>query len=47
MPVVKMYREDPPMNTVVYNDDGSIKDHEELKRDFYAKSGLKHWTGEW
>lgn len=46
-PTIKMYREDPPMNTMVYKNDGSILNHETLKRDFYAQSGLKHWTGEW
>jgi hypothetical protein len=20
---------------------------EEIKRDFYAKEGVKHWTGDW
>ena len=46
MPFVKIYREDPPYNTIVYNGN-DVADLESLKRDFYAKAGVKHWTGEW
>jgi hypothetical protein len=30
----------------VYNG-SDVADLESLKRDFYAKAGVKHWTGEW
>ena len=46
MPFVKIFREDPPYHTIVYNGD-DVTDLESLKRDFYAKAGVKHWTGEW
>jgi mannosyltransferase OCH1-like enzyme len=46
MPFARTYREIPPNDTVVYK--GDIGDKlEVLKRDFYAKEGVKHWTGEW
>lgn len=46
MPYARTYREIPPNDTVVYK--GDIGDDlEVLKRDFYAKEGVKHWTGEW
>ena len=36
----------PPNDTIIYK--GNIGDElEVLKRDFYAKEGIKHWTGEW
>ena len=46
MPFIKTYREDPPYDTIVYKGN-DVNDLENLKRDFYAKSGIKHWTGEW
>jgi hypothetical protein len=43
---IKTYREVPPNDTIIYK--GNIGDElEVLKRDFYAKEGIKHWTGEW
>lgn len=46
LPFVKTYREVPPNDTIVYK--GDIGDELEVqKRDFYAKEGVKHWTGEW
>jgi mannosyltransferase OCH1-like enzyme len=46
---IRTYREDPPYNTVLYRlENERINfDHEEMKRNFYALSGLKHWTNEW
>ena len=41
------YREVPPYDTITYQGPITKVDHEEMKRDFYAQSGLKHWTGEW
>lgn len=46
MEFIKTYREDPPYDTIVYKGD-DVKDLEDLKRDFYAKSNIRHWTGEW
>jgi hypothetical protein len=43
---VKTYREDPPNNTIVYHGN-DIDNWENTKRDFYAQSSVKHWTGEW
>ena len=44
IPVIKVVREDPHNNTLLYEGDA---DYEALKRDFYGKSGIKHWTGTW
>lgn len=44
---VKMYREDPPYNTIVFRGQHLGLDWEQEKRNFYAESGLKHWSGEW
>jgi hypothetical protein len=43
------YRETPPYNTIMYRPENPQIDfdHEAMKRDFYAKSNLKHWTGDW
>ena len=43
------YRESPPYRTIMYRPENEqIEfDHEAMKRDFYAKCGLKHWTGDW
>ena len=46
IPFIKTYREIPPNNTIIYK--GDIGNELEVqKRDFYAKEGVKHWTGEW
>ena len=46
MKFTKTYREAPPNDTIIYK--GDIGDElEAFKRDFYAKEGVKHWTGEW
>jgi len=43
------YQETPPYNTIMYRPENEQVDfdHEAMKRDFYAKSNLKHWTGDW
>jgi hypothetical protein len=43
---IKTYREDPPNHTLVYQGN-EIDNWENTKRDFYAQSNIKHWTGEW
>lgn len=47
MPYIKLYREHPPHQTLIYRDDASKLDLEQMKREFYASSNVKHWTGEW
>jgi hypothetical protein len=49
IPFVMTYKELPPYNTITYQPKKSqIKfDHETMKRDFYAKCKLQHWTGDW
>ena len=44
---IKTYRETSPLDTMVYRDDGIIKNHEDMKRDLYKEYELKHWTEEW
>ena len=44
---IKTYRETSPLDTIVYRDDGIIKNHEDMKRALYKEYELKHWTGEW
>jgi mannosyltransferase OCH1-like enzyme len=44
---IKTYRETSPLDTMVYRDDGTIKDHEYMKRALYKEYELKHWTEEW
>ena len=43
------YRENPPYDTIMYRPENKQIDfdHELMKRDFYAKYNLKHWTGDW
>tara|TARA_R110002153_G_scaffold34856_5_gene103819 strand:+ start:4442 stop:5158 length:717 start_codon:yes stop_codon:yes gene_type:complete len=41
------YREELPYNTIIYRGGETDTDHEDMKRDFYAKSGITHWTGSW
>jgi mannosyltransferase OCH1-like enzyme len=47
IPFIKTYRETSPYDTMIYQSEATPFDHEEQKRDFYAKSNLKHWTGDW
>jgi hypothetical protein len=43
------YREEPPYNLITHRPDENRVDfdHEKMKREYYAKSGLNHWTGDW
>jgi|688.fasta_scaffold210651_2 hypothetical protein len=43
---IKTYRESPPNDTIVYRGE-KIIDWENIKRQFYAESNIKHWSGEW
>jgi hypothetical protein len=45
-PFLKTYREDPPYNTILYQD-GVHDGHENMKRELYKEFCMKHWTGEW
>lgn len=46
LPFAKTYREIPYNDMIVYQ--GKMGDDLEwIKRDFYAKEGVKHWTGDW
>lgn len=47
LPFVTIHREDPPHNTILYEDKEKKLDWEKLKRDFYNNFNIKHWTGEW
>jgi mannosyltransferase OCH1-like enzyme len=46
---VSTYREEPPHNLVTYRPEFSQIDfdHEKMKREYYAKNRLQHWTGDW
>jgi hypothetical protein len=45
-PFIKLYREEPPNDMILYRgEEGHLV--EEYKRDFYKKEKVKHWTGEW
>lgn len=46
---ISTYREKPPYNLITYNPDRDqiVFDHEKMKRDYYAKNELNHWTGDW
>jgi hypothetical protein len=46
-PYIKMFREDPPYNTLLFEGSKDIFNHEEIKRTLYTNTGIKHWTGEW
>jgi mannosyltransferase OCH1-like enzyme len=46
LPFVSTYREVPFNDMLLYRGtEGDIL--EEIKRDFYKKEGVKHWTGDW
>lgn len=46
LPFARTYREVPYNDMIVYR--GNMGDNLEwIKRDFYAKEGIKHWTGDW
>lgn len=42
----KTYRETPHNDMLLYRGDKG-DELESIKRDFYAKEGVKHWTGDW
>ena len=45
-PFIKLYREEPPNDMILYRgEEGHLV--EEYKRDFYKKEKVKHWTNEW
>ena len=46
-PFIKTYRETPPYDTIIFNDTDTQPDLETLKREFYAREGINHWTGSW
>jgi hypothetical protein len=46
-PYIKMFREDPPYNTLLFEGSEDIFNHEAMKRTLYNNTGIKHWTGEW
>ena len=46
LPYAKTYREVPYDDMLVYRGNKG-DDLEMIKRDFYAKEGIKHWTGDW
>jgi len=46
-PYIKMFREDPPYNTLIFEGSSEIFDHEAMKRTLYSNTGIRHWTDEW
>jgi hypothetical protein len=46
IPFIKTYREHPPHDTIIYRSNDKL-DWEKLKKDFYAESNIKHWSGDW
>ena len=46
LPFAKTYREVPYDDMLIYRGDQG-DELEWIKRDFYAKEGVKHWTGDW
>ena len=46
-PFIKTFLEDPPYNTILFEDTNSSFDHEAMKRSFYIDNDIKHWTGQW
>lgn len=46
LPFAKTYREVPYNDMLIYRGNEGNK-LEWIKRDFYAKEGVKHWTGDW
>lgn len=42
------YVEEPPLYNILFRNDNTPKqEHENMKRDFYAKHNMKHWSGQW
>ena len=46
IPFIQLVDEQPPYKTFLYDGPPPF-DHETMKRDFYGKSNVKHWTGDW
>jgi len=46
-PFIKTFLEDPPYNTILFEDTNSSFDHEAMKRSLYIDNDIKHWTGQW
>lgn len=46
IPFISTYREVPFNDMLLYRGTDGDK-LENIKRDFYAKEGIKHWTGDW
>jgi hypothetical protein len=46
---IQLYREEPPYSTLIYRPEKPQVsfDHEQMKRDYYSKCNIKHWTNEW
>lgn len=46
---IKTYIESPPYKTIMYRPENEQIDfdHELMKRDFYHKCNINHWTGDW
>lgn len=47
IPFIKLIQEDPPYNTILFEGNPSEFNHEDMKRQLYKDTGIKHWTGEW
>jgi mannosyltransferase OCH1-like enzyme len=47
MKFIKTYRETSPGNLITNRSDITEEEFEKQKREYYAYSGLKHWTGNW
>ena len=44
---IKVFHENPPYQTFLYRKNENLGNWEQMKREFYRKSGLNHWTGNW
>jgi len=46
---IETYKENPPYHTIMYRPEKEQIDfdHEEMKRDFYKRNAVNHWTGDW
>ncbi len=44
---IQVYNEDPPYQTFLCRNFDNFGDWEQLKRTFYHKNQVKHWTGDW
>jgi len=44
---IYLYEENPPYQTFLCRNFNNFGDWEQLKRNFYNKNHIKHWTGDW